>query len=488
MKSVWQKLKSFPHFLYLFPLFFVFHNYVQNRNAVTATDFYELYAEYLGATLVLFLLGWVIFKNQRKAALFAFSLMFYHFFFGAMHYALKRMAENFFLAKYSVLLPFSFALFVLLFLFLKRTTKRFSRFVLYLNAALAVLLAIDLPPLFQQPAQLTQLKLCDTCARPDVYFIVADEYADSVSLSQAFGYNNGRFQAELRNRGFYLVNKSRANYNFTQYAVASLFKMDYLPNLDRRYSSKKDINTCYGTVNENELLLFFKKSGYAVKNFSVFNVANEPAKAEYKFVPMGKALISSQTFLQRIKRDIGYHFVTTLKLNSLIARYAYYTRENNKALLQLLREEAHRRSPQPRFVFTHVEMPHYPYYYDSSGRERPLAALVASGSERDGEAYVEYVKYANKVYLQAIDDILQHAARPPVVVFMGDHGFRAFNVDNATNRNYYFMNINAVLLPNKNYAPFYEGLSGVNQFRALLNAAFGQNLSFLKDSSVYVVD
>ena len=463
---------------------------MQNRAAVTATDFYELYGEYLLATAALALLGWAIFKDRRKASLFAFVLMFYHFFFGAVQYALKRVSENFFLAKYSVLLPLSFVLLLLLFIALKRTKKQFSRFILYLNAALAVLLVIDLPALFQQPArvtQLTHLKPCDSCNKPDVYFIIADEYADSASLSQAFGFDNGRFQAALRSRGFHLVGNSRANYNFTQYAVASMFKMDYLPNLDRRNSSKKDINACYGSVNENELLLFFEKSGYAVKNFSVFNLANEPAKAEYKFVPMGKTLISSQTFLQRLKRDLGYHLVTTLKIKSEINRYAYYARESNEALLGMLRDEARRPSPQPRFVFTHIEMPHYPYYYDSLGRQRSLAFL-AGGNERNGEAYIEYLKYANKVYLQAIDDILQHASKPPVIMFMGDHGFREFSQDNAVNRTYQFMNLNAVFLPDKNYSPFRDGLSGVNQFRALLNASFGQNLPFLKDSSVYIID
>lgn len=490
MKTFWQGLKTFPHFLYLFPLFFVFHNYVQNRNAVTATDFFELYGEYLLATLVLFAAAWLLLKRPAKAALFAFALLFFHFFFGAFQYALKRVSEGFFLAKYSVLLPVSLGLFAGLFLFLKRTDRRFIRFTLYLNLALTVLIAIDVPALFttaRQAASLTDLRLCDTCAKPDVYVIIADEYADSTALAQAFQFNNGSFQAALRRRGFHITANSRANYNFTQYAVASLFKMGYLPGLDRRNSSKKDINECYGTVNENEVLTFFEKSGYDIKNFSVFNLANRPARAEYKFVPMGKTLISSQTFLQRLKRDLSYHLVTTLKLKSEIARYAYYARASNERLLQLLREECRRKSSSPRFVFTHIEMPHYPYYYDSAGRARPLEFLLG-GNDTSKAAYVQYLQYANKVYLQQVDDILQHSSKPPVILFMADHGFREFGNNDTANQKFHFMNFNSVYLPNKAYAPFYNGISGVNQFRALMNAAFGQRLPMLKDSSVFIVD
>lgn len=490
MPFILQALKTFPHFLYLFPLFFVFHNYVQNRTAITTADFLSLFGEYLLATLVLFLLALWLLKKRNKASLFAFAIMFFHLFFGAYQYALKQHDATAFLAKYSVLLPVWLFFFAALFFFLRNTNKRFLRFTLYLNLALLALLLVDVPQLFKTKGHamaVSTLSLCDSCAKPDVYVIIADEYADSVSLSQAFRFNNGGFQARLRQRGFHVIAGSKAAYNFTQYAVASLFKMDYLSNLDKRNSSKKDINACYGAINENELLAFFTTSGYDVKNFSVFNLANEPARAEYKFVPMGKQLMASQTFLQRVQRDLGYHLVTTFKLKSEIARYAYYAKENNERLLQLLREEVGREAKTPRFVFTHVEMPHYPYYYDSSGRQRTLEFLT-SGNETNKEAYVEYLQYANTVFLKVIDAILKRSTKPPVIVFMGDHGFREFGNDDAANRRYYFMNFNSVYLPTKNYTPFYDGISSVNQFRALLNAAFGQRLPMVKDSSVLIVD
>ena len=69
---------------------------------------------------------------------------------------------------------------------------------------------------------------------------------------------------------------------------------------------------------------------------------------------------------------------------------------------------------------------------------------------------------------------------------MGDHGFREFGHETPEIKKYYFMNLNSVYLPNKDYSRFYEGMSGVNQFRVILNTSFRQNLPLLKDSTIVI--
>ena len=99
---------------------------------------------------------------------------------------------------------------------------------------------------------------------------------------------------------------------------------------------------------------------------------------------------------------------------------------------------------------------------------------------------MDYLQYCNGVFLDVIDNILKNSPKPPVIVFMGDHGFREYPNLIAENSPYYYMNMNAVYLPNKNYTPFYKGISSVNQFRALLNSSLGQRLPMLKDSAVFI--
>src|SRR5215218_562810 len=116
MLNDFRIFKTVPFFLFFLPLFFVLHGYVQNSASITGGDFLELLGIYLLAATGIFLLSFLFFRRWKKAALFAFSLLFLHFFFGAFQDALKETTSNFFLAKYSVLLPLIFLVYLFLFL------------------------------------------------------------------------------------------------------------------------------------------------------------------------------------------------------------------------------------------------------------------------------------------------------------------------------------------------------------------------------------
>ena len=125
-------------------------------------------------------------------------------------------------------------------------------------------------------------------------------------------------------------------------------------------------------------------------------------------------------------------------------------------------------------------MPHYPYLFNKEGEPNPLPN-VTEGQQHRQKEYIEYLQYCNKQFVTLIDDILKNSKQPPIIVFMGDHGFRHFS--EPVDPKYHFLNLNAVYLPNKNYGGFYKGMSGVNQFRTILNTQFNKQLPLLKDST-----
>jgi hypothetical protein len=110
------------------------------------------------------------------------------------------------------------------------------------------------------------------------------------------------------------------------------------------------------------------------------------------------------------------------------------------------------------------------------------------GQQVRKKEYLEYLQYSNALFLETIDQILTKSKKPPIILFMGDHGFREFTDGFEKNAPFYYMNLNAVLVPNSNYKEFYNGISGVNQFRALLNTSFGQHIPYLKDSSILLYE
>lgn len=484
----YRQMISLPFFLVLLPVYFVFHGYSQNKASLTGSESVALTGEYLLVAGILYVVCFLLFGRWQKASLFAFALLFFQLFFGPLLDGLKSISPGFLLAKYSVLLPLAFCAFVAFFLFLKRSTGSFTRVISYLNLLLVVLIILDLPAVFTTKtagSHQTMMPVCQQCEKPDVFIIIADEYPDSTSLATAFQFNNGEFLKALRQRGFHVVPRSRASYNFTPYAVASLFGMDYLPHLKGRKTATEDLNLCYARINDNPVLRFFQNNGYEIRNCSIFNVANQPTKARQHYILIGKDRLLSQTFSERVRKDLGYHLVTTLKLQSAINSYAYYTKRCNETLLASLQTELERKTTKPRLVYTHLLMPHFPYYYDNAGKLRP-PSFVTDESNYNKAAFVEYLQYSNSVFLKLIDSVLVKSTKPPIVFFMGDHGFRWFERNMKAGDPNYYMNLNTVFLPNRNYGPFYDSLSGVNQFRVLLNASFGQQLPLLKDTSFFI--
>src|SRR6476646_2428269 len=76
--------RTWPIFLFLLPVFFVLHGFIPNYEAVSSPDALRLIFLYCMIALVLAGIGWFIYRDLAKAAIFAFLFMAYHFFFGVI--------------------------------------------------------------------------------------------------------------------------------------------------------------------------------------------------------------------------------------------------------------------------------------------------------------------------------------------------------------------------------------------------------------------
>jgi hypothetical protein len=461
-----------------------------------AMQFSEAVVLWLQTVFAIFLIsiiGLLNFRSVRKGSIFAFSIMFFHLYFGPVQDLLKSLFPSLFLSKYVFILPASLVSLIAFMIYLKKTKRSFNRFSLYLNVLFLLLILLEAPAFIRannhqkQVTALSGASICDSCEKPDIYLVIADEYADSSSLQQIFNFNNKEFQAGLRNRGFHFIENSKSNYNFTPFAMASLLQMDYVTGIEGHNQSMADKNRCYQLINKSPLWYFLQQHGYEIRNHSIFNIANIPTAAPQNYILIGKDMILLQTFLSRLDRDLRYHLAQRFKIQSEIDRVIYFINRCNKLLLGRLLDEPARAAKKPKFVYAHLTMPHYPYYYSKEGKLNKVEVLV-EGQQVRREEYIGYLQYSNRIFLKAIDIILKNSKKPPVILFMGDHGFREFSGNFEKNAPYYYMNLNAVLIPGGNYSAFYNGMSGVNQFRALLNTVFKQRLPLLKDSTVLLYE
>lgn len=413
------------------------------------------------------------------------------FFFGSIHDILKSILPNSFITKYAFILPVLFIMALLIIFSIKRYKSNFKQAFLYLNTVVLILIVVEVFTLIKKiaaektpVASLSEEFInCATCSTPDIYLIVADGYTSNTALKEIFNFDNTSFETELQQRNFHVINNSFSNYNATAYSMNSMLNLDYLNNLLSLNDSKENLGICYEAIKQNQTLLFLKERGYQFYNYSDFSFPDQPAVTNPTFLLAKTRTITSQTLSGRIYRDLWYHLATDLKLRSVINKYVYGQLRNNEKVYKLTEEIAEKKFDSPKFVYSHLIMPHNPYYFDKDGNPTSIEKLQDySGANR--KDFVEYLQYANKELLTLVDHIKNKSSQPPVIILIGDHGFRQFN--DSTDKKYQFMNLSSMYLPNGNYSSYYDSSSLVNQMRIFLNTQFNQRLPLLKDSTVFI--
>lgn len=486
------------YFLFLLPLFFVFHGFNEHYGKIPTGDIFLLLMKYLLAIAVLVVLFSFLFRSFRKASVFTFVFFFVYLFYGTVHDWIKVVFPGALIASYRFILPFLVLFFSGLFLYLVKTNHQFSRLVTYLNVLLLLLCGIELaglafikPPFTAIIEQATTrsttaqaLRPCDTCIKEDIHLIILDEYAGEKQLKEEFHFDNSAFLESLKSRGFHVVAGARGNYNYTELSTASLLSLDYLGDLNGKNDNEL-YNIGSSVINSNIFTSYLQELGYEIHNFSIFDVQGIPALNNH-FKPEVK-LISGQTLLSRLEFDLGFHLLYTMPmdfaLKSLSRTIEQGAAQNGNTMDTLLYTLAQRQGSRPQFYYTHLLMPHVPYYFDREGQFTGLQRYLNPGDPAQRKRdYLEYLQYTNKKVLAFVDTILKKSVRAPVILLMSDHGNRHYTLK----KDSHFSSLNALYFPDRHYDGFYPGISNVNQLRVFVNNRFHQKLPLLKDTTFYL--
>lgn len=483
-----QPLKKYSIYLFLLPIFFVLHGYVNYFGRIPANDAIILCLKYIGISLLLVFLFYFLYKNLQKSSITVFIIIAYNFFFGPVHDFFKNITGNSFWVKYTFIFPVSALLLVAIIILLKKTKKDFSTLTGYLNLLFLLLILMDAGNLVLKknkkgtttsanlPKELTS---CDTCAKPDIYLIVADEYANNKQLKEILHFDNSAFEADLTARGFHIIQNSKSNYNSTPFSIASLLGMGYIDSLGNRFNDRS-LNASFNQINDNAVTAWLQHEGYEVKNYSAFPLAGIPNPVSSSFFTTGTDLFTMHTLVGRFNSDLRWNFITRFKIKSEIRNFVQVRLDQTTTLIKKTISEANQKSSKPRFVYLHTMMPHFPYLMDKNGNADYSASFLET-NRFNTDRYIGYLQYSNKVFIDMIDKIKQGSPNA-IIIFMGDHGFRHLE----GNDEGHFMSFNSIFIPGKNYGQFYEGMSMVNEFRVLLNTQFNQQLPLLKDSTIFL--
>jgi hypothetical protein len=366
--------------------------------------------------------------------------------------------------------------------------------VFFINTVLAVYIIVDLciiathflfPVVQQKDKSLEKLglRVCDTCARPPVYFVLLDSYFGSAGLREFYQYDNSRVDNFLRQQGFHVTDSAHSNYLHTLFSMASLLNMNYLEGkgsitIENHYAYKAGV----AAVRNNTVCHFFKEQGYQIRNYSIFDIDNIPAGHQSGLMPDKIQLITQQTMYYRVKK-YGPPFLARMKwVPGLEKSIENDFVGNNERMSNLTLSASREKQEQPVFTYLHLMMPHMPFSYDSVGNRTVPAAAGSVSIEKMDDQFLQYEVYANKRMITFIEQLKAATRGEAVIVLMSDHGYRPAG---RKKRSLACQTLNAVYLPSQNYAGWYNGMTNVNQFRVLFNTLFDQRLPMLKDSIVY---
>jgi hypothetical protein len=500
MKQLFRYLGSFPYYVFGLTLFFLTHGYSENVGLIPLS---EMLIFLLISTIISIFLLWFFKKKMGsliKAGIITGLILFFYLFYGALQDGFNDSVFLYQLSRYRVLLPGIIILTILLYFITKASKKFFKSLTLYINSLLLTLILFDLLSITKQALKSSDfdkeknnivspaLLPCDSCNKPDIYLIVMDEYWGTNMLKKYYGYDNHSFVSFLSGNGFHVLPHPSSNYTITPISMGATFEMKYASWLNGR---KKIVAEDYGLVaskviSKSATIQFLKSMGYEIKNYSIFDIDDQPAAYNFQVLPIKMQLITSKTLPARMEKDLLWNIRMRIayKFDWLTKKFQNQFKEGNKKIIGLTYEAINKHSTRPRFVYTHLLMPHLPCIYDSLGRDIFINYYRAglSGKQHD-DFYLQYLVYTNQIVKGIISEILKKSDSKAVIVLMSDHGYRYFSSTDTTLSG--SSNFNAVFIPSKNYSFFYDSISNVNQFRALFNTLFNQRQPMLKDSVVF---
>lgn len=488
-------LKRIPFFLLLLPVFFCLHGWLQDFGVLRASELLLLVLYISIGLALLFLLVWFITKNKTNAALITFYTGLLYLFFGAMQDWLQSKTLLSFLNRYIILLPLMLISIFVLAWFIKRKAVFRSKLFLYLNYLLIIYCLLDTGLLvnkYLRSQKDTALQIPfdhkKVNTKPGVYYLLFDEYPGYKSLQHAFGYKNDSLYSFLQGNGFTIL-PSVSNYNFTVFSMSSIFNMQYIDddyNHEHGLTDQRDFRNRSNEIKNGAVFSIFRSMGYQVENYSIFDVGDQNCiNPDKSFLPVHIRVLTNKMLHNRMRKHVGWWFRGTFLQDFFIKKDAIYENDQtNNDIINLVNKSLLQKSNKPKFCYAHLAMPHAPYFRDSSGATITNKILKEGYYPTHTRYFVDYLKYTNTVIRSLVNKIIQHDPGALIVV-MSDHGFRDYN----NHKQYYppaFDNICAVRFPAKTAQPYKDSLSGVNFFRYVFNNQYGQQIPYLKDSTVWV--
>jgi hypothetical protein len=323
--------------------------------------------------------------------------------------------------------------------------------------------------------------------KPDIYYIILDMYTREDSLKQDFDFDNSQFIHALEEHGFYVANCSRANYVQTELSLGSSLNMEYLQTLAPELNTKQEnMDGMVGYIKDNRVRLFLEQAGYKTVAFDTGYFWDSWTNADYYFSPVTSSSLTSTftpfeglflnttAFLPLFESQILLSQNTAAEIQNPVQSHI------ERELYKLDKFGQVAGISNPKFVFAHFMIPHFPFVFRGDGSLQTDNGFFSNRNTPVDEkhyvdGYTQQVEFINTRILADIEKILGSSKNPPVIIIQGDHGARNENRHNI---------LNAYYLP-RGKAHFYPSISPVNSFRLIFDEYLNGDFKLLPDKSYF---
>jgi hypothetical protein len=488
-KTFFQRLQHFPFHPLMFAIFPALSLMGNNINEVEPSFLWRpLLGLFFAAFILLGILGMTL-RDWQRPALFLTIVIFLFFTYGHVYFYLKKIGVGgLILGRHRHMLPLWIGLVVLAGWWVFRRLRNPGSLTPPLNF-IAIFLLIY--PSFQVVSYVIQRERAERSAlaaaqaqgaslplgyAPDVYYIILDAYGRQDVLMEMFEFDNSPFLEDLKARGFYVAECSLSNYAQTMLSLTSSLNYDYLDSLTSELDADTDRRAPLRALGQyNQARGFFDSQGYTIVSFATNFPVSEWTDADVFLKPplQGMSdfeLMLSQTSAWRIPMDMVDE--------SPEKRSAEWYRTRTLFALEQM-EEAVPEIQSPKFVFTHLVIPHHPFVFGPNGEALDYDTPGVPEFDVYKEKYPDQVTYTNNRILAIVDLILETSSNPPIIVIQGDHGPAPFDIPERRMKI-----INAYYFPD-NTDGLYPTITPVNTFRLIMNKYFLQSIPMLEDRSLF---
>lgn len=518
MKKSFTRIPWFYILFTFYPLLFLWAvNISQMDPAVVIRPF--LFT--LVGSAILFGILYLVFRNGVKSALIGTLLLIAFFSYGHVYYAARSYPILKILNHHAILIPL-YMLILGLGIWGIFRIKKVDNFVLYLNAAGLVLVALQVVELSyayirasyaaSQPVKLQSGLTLPTDLKdmPDIYVIVLDTYMRSDALKQDLGYDNSPFINQLTQMGFYVASCGHPNYTFTYASISALLNMRYIPGAYANDVWDQFSSSGFWSVLENdEVRAQLKSVGYKTVAFQeeyplvefddsdVLIGADHPTINSAYLYPFEVMYQQSTAAIILTALDPGG------RVEGYIQRFFANQAKSPQDLSGLTGPNkdfvaTHIISTQfildhiadvpaiagPKFTYIHLFIPHAPFVFGPDGEIMTDPGYYsgdrgeAVNTAYEDKGYVNQVQYIDKRIVPILQTVISKSKNPPIIILMGDHGLQGTNCRT---------DLLAYYLPRNGSAKLYPTISPVNSFRLIFDEYFGANYPLLPDQT-YVSD